>query len=1567
MPKIDDYWKQITTSDRWYDLNDDQKDQMREKLFDRIVRHSSSYGGLAESERESVRQRFDEATKIEPEGMMHSLERKGKNIVKAVKPVIEKGKEISNAIPGAVQKGVLGAEAGLEKVEGAIGKNTLVRKAETGMSVAEEVSKKIEPAPMKAGYAAAGALSKGISKVGDVVGNAIEPNYEKPVLSDFDVARAIASGSVKTVSQFVAGMIPTSFPQTAMYAALDAVHRFGGSTYLTRDAKTPISTMKTGLSEKATGLGDEFEKIVTKRRIENNSRQMRDGPPKPLEVLAHKEQVLKTQDELQQYEEWLKQADETSTRGGEPPGDLHPEAKVNISQLRDMAKERLQKLQDEPIRVQSLSYAEDPLRDYFTKRLELYPKPGQAIELPAGAPRETISMLPEGPKPPELLKTGEPPTQKSPLEGPAPKAPPAITGPATPPTASFGEGIKAYKDYLTAAFKERLPGHTKQAIDKLAGTLFSALKDKQFIHPTRPKPINQEMMNLLDKLVDGSIRPEEPPIEPSTGIVKPPKPPRPKGPSMASENARLLEKGLDPAEVRAVAEGLQYRHNALQGISDYENHIQANGGISMNPEDATGRIPEKEEYIRNVPIHLRGRTFPDQMAQSLFEAGLQEDASSSTMYRKLSERKAAGEKRSVSSFLDEAEYRLEHEKMQESGFEPPTQVLIPDMPSAAMPDKGIEKTQGQVPPDKLMEDFRNQDETQRSMFDIASDINKHLGEKGQLGGEIDPVRQAALEAAVKELVDRAMALGYQTSQDIMFYAAKNAPSELRDALRNNLHPTLSPFDSHAYKEVDAAKSGSAIAKKSLMDRAMRDYLKEKAQWSKDKVRSFKASKQILSFKDADEAQMRLKNELFLFDTYRNHSKVELAAQRWYNEGGAPKVESVMRQGWAEEDAKEAVRLAREPSDRMKAAKPSTQFHEDSWHDLFSEHYDDLGYVSNHVTRRWKQPQQYINWEGTVLQGRPNFFKGRKLITQAQGLDAGLDPVSLDIRDDLKASNELRVTTLSRIHALTKIATTMDRMGHGSIIDEAPEGAITQGRKAHITPHTGKAPLDWLRYKDVSLLRDLAINPEYKPAMDYMLSQRFKGWGAEWMDYLAGTSKSARLSLSGFHPASLTEMLLTGSSYRDVFSFNMNRNTLFKSARYIAKGATAALEDPLTWKNPLTKEGRIHNAAEVSRLYDSYMKGSALLANRALALDMAEGGFKFGGMEEDVANHISKTISRYEEHLKNRIANPGSPEEAKYYGKALREALGTATGVREANDVFQKGLWGYIHQSFAMSLYEGQLADNIKKFNIDAPEGKKIPVEKIKSDTANFVHKEVGGISYGRLLITPRMQQILQWALLAPSWTIGRALMGAAVFEKGPEGRQARKQALRMALAYGITGNMINYARTKAAFGKGRWLHENPEGQKLNVFWKLNEKKEELYVQGSKASTEVFDDIDHPMKTLAGKASPPVQAAAKIFDWSKAPSGTPYVENPFQAGVGMFMPGSISGMSAYDMLPVRKGVSSASVARLFDQYYKTGNEKYRNDAIRFAEEAGINWESINRYSKGRSTSHRHKEDRAAYLQ
>lgn len=1589
MADLDAYWSQIKSSEKFQDLEPDKKEQVRQHLFNQYVQTAPSYSGLPQSQRLKVKSHFDEVTKIEEESM-------GESMIRKAKPIIQKGKELLAGAADAVDLTKLPGELG-EVVDSGVEIPGAKKAAGFVRQQFEDTASLIEPS------------DEGYGRIGNEFGTVKSWNP----LTQFDMARAIAGGAIRGTGEALAGLIP----ETTMGASLfftDPVLKYAGTTFLGKELKLPWKP-KTGLSEADKTLGADLEKMITQENINQHVRMnidaMKGGPPAPLEALGHKEEMLKAQDELNGYEEWLKQADNTSNSPGEHVGDLHPEAKVNVSQLRDAARDRLQKLQDEPVRVESLSKAEDALQGYYRRKIDqtrVYMMPeGQPVApqkmLPPGeerlklgpgnVPQKTIGGVPHEQmsqlsneivqmrkigkaKKPEVLSSLPPGSDEEVAKIASAKSPSEIknelsklharlrkagsspeeamrtlresfvpgssselqqtprSGVDVPPLPSEApSGLRA-KDVLTKAYSAYHPGETKQAIGIRAGTLLKALGFK----PERE--LNTEELNLIEKLLDSEH------ADLSVKTIK-----NPSAASRVSEVERLKEKGIDPLEVQAEAKRLQSEHDA-QHLSIAEERArlkEVTGGVALHaPDPMTGKIPEAEEVRTGVPRYLRGTTPPDQAAQMAYDAGLIQSPDAGTLIEYAKKFEDVQTHRSAKSFLDEAEYRLEMENHRDAGFkQAPAQETLPETPGAEMPKTGLGGAEGQVSGDDLLEGFQNQDITQKPLFDIVSDIGKEGLRKleGEGGGfnteDFDPMRQAALEANIKELVMRARAMGYETTQDIMLYAARHAPAELQDAMRKNLAPTLSAFDTHGYKELEAARQGNPIAKKDMMDQAQRGYFQQKAAIVKGVYKKFKANQQVVLFKDMDEGLMRLKNDLFIHDNYRKFSKDELAAQRWYIEGKSPKLESLTALGVKEDVAKRWLDLAKNPTENMKSARAMTQTFEDEYYDVISEFYDKVGYVEDHVTRRWKQSREYLDWEGKTLGNRPNFLKGRKLLSQADGINAGYEPISWDIRDDLRASNNTRVNILSRIHAYQKLGASFGEKGGPAIIDESKD-LMTQAKNAKITPHAGEAPNSWMRFEHVPLLKGLAIDPYYQPALKFMMSKRFTGTAPEVLDFLSASTKATKL-YGFFHGYTLGEMTLSGISYRDVFSFAKDRNPLFKGLRYFAEAATADMNGKPLSKNPIKAIGE---------LYDSFITGHAVLANRPLALEMAENGFKFGSADEDMHGVLTKTLNQLEGYLKERIG--------------AKAAKGITVLPRTAIELQEKALWSYIRPISSMLVYETNLKDAILKFNLEAEEGLKIPVEQIKQAIVNQTSKEMGGISYARLMIDPRTQQVLQWAMLAPGWTIGRALMGASVLEKGPEGRQARKQMAKLFVGWFFASNMINYAQTKKYLGKGRYMWENPEGYRNQAFLSKEADGSTRYMQLSKALTEIYDDVMYPAKTAAYKLSAPVQGAAKVMNWATARAYYPGVEpeNPLKTALHMYEPMITSGQSAYGGMPVKRGPSKNKIEAVLDRYYKDGmkDNALFEEAMQMATEEGYDIGKLDRAVRANRTR---KENQAMF--
>jgi hypothetical protein len=239
MADLNDYWKQVTSAESFQDLDDSEKEKVRNHLFEKYVQSSNSYIQLPQSQRLAVKKHYDEVTHIEPETLLQKGEKEVKKISKEVKPAIETAKK--------------------------------------AVAIAPVAAESIEPAPMKAAY---GMLEKGeqaISGAAKTTGEAIEPTEQEMIshaqkgseLTQFDKARLYASGAIQTAGDFIASAVPTDYFQMAMYPLADKVLEYAGTTFLGRDIK--FWKPKTGLSSEAKGVGDAFEKALTAKRADMNS------------------------------------------------------------------------------------------------------------------------------------------------------------------------------------------------------------------------------------------------------------------------------------------------------------------------------------------------------------------------------------------------------------------------------------------------------------------------------------------------------------------------------------------------------------------------------------------------------------------------------------------------------------------------------------------------------------------------------------------------------------------------------------------------------------------------------------------------------------------------------------------------------------------------------------------------------------------------------------------------------------------------------------------------------------------------------------------------------------------------------------------------------------------------------------------------------------------------------------------------------------------------------------------------------------------------------------------------
>lgn len=1501
MAALEDKWKQVTDSDRYQTLDAGDKETVRRNFYRKFVVNSAPYQAMEQDKRMAIRKEFDRRTMVQEPSMMDTI--KG-----VAGPALEAAG--AGAMEGLKESGreVAAAAQAPEKIMPS--KETITSSVPYIAPAIEQITGKdsviggVMNTPLKVPFTkkdlSLKRVAEGLHKVGEFVS---EPGRIAPSdqeieseakakggmnhLSNFDVARIEAGGFASIPWEMASQAIPETVGSAVGYVALDKFLELAGTTFLGKPISELMGKTKPKVSPELESSA--FKKAIMKANLELKGRETLDGPPRPLEDIARKEEMMRLQS-------WL----EDRAHGPEPQGDLHPSPKVNQSQIdehmndvREGVQKRLEALKNEPRRFDTLAYEEDALKGYYRDKL------GNMVILAGpGEPLPKVPMLPAPPERPLLQAPKEVPSRAVPRE-------------AAPAALEIKVNAQNLKDYLVDRLSKQYPKESRQTIDSMAGVMRKNMVE----HVGGESPVLKQIADTLieqghaDHLKAEEFHRTVPKYEKGEAFLT------------RQEISRLKEQGISKDDVVGEAKRLKaewdFRNGEPEGIKHLREQI---GGIApMNPDPSTGQVPLSEEYNLHVKKSLRGKVPMDQAAEEMYSQGFTQGPSTSDLLKFLADNEAmSGKPRSVKSFISEAIHNLE------------APLTPPD-------DFSLESVKGRAY--EPVEE--NPDITQKSMFDLGKDVgeywsNKFKGEGGGYTGRpTDPVELARMEESMKEMVRRARQIGYDTTEDIMLYVARNAPKEYMEYFAGQLKAKqVSPWDTHVYKEMDAAEKGNQIAKKSITDAAWYRYFTDRFSKLKEGRERRDLSRPLARFKDGDEQKLRLEFLFFKNDVLRESKipKIEREALRFYMEGQSPALEKL--KVFRPNDAEKILALAKNPTPQMVETAKQIRPYEDEWWRLFNEYYDDVAYVKDYAMRRWKKGEDFVSWQNRSTGGKAPWLKHRRLTSAAEGINAGFEPISFDIRDDLQAESDLRTGLLSKLHTLRKVAMSMDdNMNPSLVLDESqPKIPGTVGSpKKHITPFAMKAPEGYLT-SDHPLLRGLAFNPKYKPLMDYMFTQRFRWAPIQMAEQLNALSKRSIFLYSMFHPWALTEMLLAGSSMRDMFVLNREKNVLYKTISGISRAATENLPDQIPWKEPI-------KAART--FYNSFMEGHAALAKRPLALDSAEHSLTFNAISDVQSDAFNKLLTKMEGWLQAHSAGPAA--------KGLKV-------VRGANEIFDKALWDYWSPMIKMNLYESHLADNMKAFP-------NMPVDALKIQTATYINKAVGGMAWGDLLASPQTQQALQWLMLAPDWTIGRVLMGASALTAGPQGRQARKLLARGFVTWFVFGNMMNYINSQKyglqdRNGKvGRFMWDNDPGRESDVIWG-KEGGRTVYVTPSKAFTELYDDIFYPKKTARGKVSPVVNMAAGAVTGYGA-NGYP-IKGPLDLAGRMSVPMSARGGNVYATLPKHKGMNAYEAEQLFEDYERTGNKKSYEKAMFFSDENGLNWQGLHQHAKSVVKSERRRD-------
>jgi hypothetical protein len=347
-----------------------------------------------------------------------------------------------------------------------------------------------------------------------------------------------------------------------------------------------------------------------------------------------------------------------------------------------------------------------------------------------------------------------------------------------------------------------------------------------------------------------------------------------------------------------------------------------------------------------------------------------------------------------------------------------------------------------------------------------------------------------------------------------------------------------------------------------------------------------------------------------------------------------------------------------------------------------------------------------------------------------------------------------------------------------------------------------------------------VNPEIVKDLKVVFDSPFSHPAIKALESINAVAKKSMLSISLFHHLALTEAAFSSGIGRKAISL---------------------------W-NPY-------------KIYDALKnKNYEIFKQMDMAKDGIEHGLTFGALSDVQRSIIVKGLNTLERRTKDI---PG---------------LKTITkGMRKGNQLWDAALWDYYHNTLKLQAYEHQTARELKRQNPQTPEQR----AKIKTEIAEFVNNSFGGQNWdlNRVMGQPKIRQMMQWAMLAPDWSISTLKQAAAPVKgvmKGERATTARGNLfwLRAALYYNVIAQAVNYYNTERAQGKGRLTWDNPPGKKLDIYAGQNPDGTEKYIRMGKQFREVYDWMSEPINTLGKKLSPSLREGLRQLTKHDPGSGFP---------------------------------------------------------------------------------------------
>jgi len=534
-----------------------------------------------------------------------------------------------------------------------------------------------------------------------------------------------------------------------------------------------------------------------------------------------------------------------------------------------------------------------------------------------------------------------------------------------------------------------------------------------------------------------------------------------------------------------------------------------------------------------------------------------------------------------------------------------------------------------------------------------------------------------------------------------------------------------------------------------------------------------------------------------------------------------------------------------------------------------------------------KPQQLKAFAQRWLKNSPN-AKMRKFPTLKEAVEAGLTPVTQNVAILHKMWNELnwRVATNRRfVHEIMGLKT---ELGENAVVpaSKAPAGW-------EIIDHPAIQRVYGRKTADGKLILHyggVAVHPDIAPAVKMVLESPFSGKFARGIEMINAVAKKSALSFSGFHAWALTESARA--------TLGVRKGLLLLGDKH-----------PITGKRVLFKQ--------------PHKVGMEIMRDPDLLADPIMHGLQITtGVSDVPIGRIQKGLMAIEAKTR-RIP-----------------VLRTFTNrLRRFNDFIDRKLWDEYHSGLKIYTYYDQVEWMAKKY----PD---VPIEKIKTDVANYLNDAYGGQEWatkfgvsigshhGKMALTPKVLQVIHGVLLAPDWTLSNINIAAKTLSKNPVRRAMqirywRNMAITLVLDTIALQQGIYHAFGDPNKGDKEWPWENEVGKQ----WDIDvtplkramakslgrpEPEGRYYTHFGKQAREVVGWAVNWPKMLRVKSSPVVQMAYEQITGSQGDgfdlpfAGVdfiPSIPERTKAIVSKFIPFSLRGNNFAFTAPMTKGMTN----------------------------------------------------------